>query len=541
MVAGLLFLASAAFVWWRNAQVGVLVDIGYPLNTAMRIALGDVPYRDFPLAHSPGEFLIQALLIKVFGSHYLVQIAYASLLGGAATVITYLIVRRLLEGLVRSPGTIAAIAVLPLIPLGIYAILPNPFYDPDACLAVLITIALVLTARDRPSPRRLVVAGAVATLALFIKQNIGGAFLVALVGVLAVEASFRPERRRELPWLGLGIVGALAIEVALLQVVVGLDNFIHWTWTFALSGRGVATDRIREFADPLMLWPAALIGAFALSVSRIPPRLRVPIFVGMTSLAVAPWLAVTATVLGPPILFPPLLVLAAALGLTRAAREGPTFELLLPLVVLATTLGTLQSQGLFGSSYGIFPLLSLAIACAARDLAALVPQPRRLASVGAAIVALIATGSGAHYTLQNSRLDFIDVNAKGPVASSTYPSLAGLSARGPYIHDLDQMLFWVRDNVPAGDGLVLLPGEDPVYFALERKPGLPSVYFYDIATPYTPAEVSDIADRVGLRWVIVKDQLQMTTVPPLQPELVARLTERATLVTTVGPYRVFRR
>ena len=70
---------------------------------------------------------------------------------------------------------------------------------------------------------------------------------------------------------------------------------------------------------------------------------------------------------------------------------------------------------------------------------------------------------------------------------------------------------------------------------------MPSVYFYDVATPYQPDELAAFADHVGLRWVFVKDKLQLSDVPPLEDELVARLTQGATLVTTIGPYRVFRR
>ena len=80
-----------------------------------------------------------------------------------------------------------------------------------------------------------------------------------------------------------------------------------------------------------------------------------------------------------------------------------------------------------------------------------------------------------------------------------------------------------------------------MFFALQRRPLLPSVYFYDVATPYTPAETARIADERGLRWVIVKDRLQLAEVPPLQQQLVDVLTAHATLVTSVGPYRVYRR
>jgi hypothetical protein len=541
VIASLLFVASAGFVWWRNTQVGVLVDLGYVVNIATRIALGDVPYRDFPLAQAPGSFLAQALLIKLFGPHYLVQIAYASALGGAATALAYRIVRRLLAGAVPSPDGLALVLTLPLIPLGIYAVVPNPFYDPDACLVVLGAIALLLAARDRPTVARFAAAGAVATMPLFIKQNIGGAFIISLAGILVAEALARPARRRELGWLGVGAGAALALQITVLEIVVGIDAYVRWAWTFAMSGRGVTADRIREFGDPIVLFPAALIVLLAIGAPRVAERIRWLLFAGALAVAAAATPAASIALQMAPLLLPPLLVAAAALGLARAAREGPHLEVLLPLVLVATTLGTLQSQGLVNSTFGIFPLLTLALACVVRDLARAVPRPLRLAPLTGVVIALIATVVGTVSTIENVRLRFIHVNGPGPVVASAYPSLVGLSARGPYLAELDAVLYWMRDNVPPADGFVFLPGEDPVFFALGRKPALPSVYFYDVATPYAPAELARIADQVGLRWVIVKDPLQLTVAPPLEPELVARLTDRAALVATVGPYRVFRR
>jgi hypothetical protein len=89
--------------------------------------------------------------------------------------------------------------------------------------------------------------------------------------------------------------------------------------------------------------------------------------------------------------------------------------------------------------------------------------------------------------------------------------------------------------------MVFLPGEDPAFFALGRRPRMPSVYFYDIANPYSPAETARFADEVGLRWVFVKDRLQLHEEPALEQGLIAALTEHATLVTRIGPYRVYRR
>src|SRR2546430_11814437 len=184
----LLFAASAAFTVWRNTQVAVLVDISYILNIATRIAAGDVPYAQFPLAQAPLTFLVQALLIKLFGPHFFVQIAYAAIAGGLATVLTYLITRRLVVGVAARPATLAAVLAVPLVPLGIYAILPNPFYDPDGCLAILAAVAATLSASDRPTRKRWLMAGALISVPVFIKQNIGGAVLLPFLAPLPPDS-----------------------------------------------------------------------------------------------------------------------------------------------------------------------------------------------------------------------------------------------------------------------------------------------------------------------------------------------------------------
>jgi hypothetical protein len=87
----------------------------------------------------------------------------------------------------------------------------------------------------------------------------------------------------------------------------------------------------------------------------------------------------------------------------------------------------------------------------------------------------------------------------------------------------------------------MLPGEEPVFFALGRRPVLPSVYFFDVATPYSPEELALIADERGLQWVFVKDRLQLLSEPPQTEAIAAALTARATLVDRVGAYRIYRR
>ena len=535
----LLFAAGAAFTAWRNSEVGVLVDIAYPLNTATRIALGEVPYAQFPLVLAPLHFLVQAGLIKLFGPHFAVQIAYASILSGLSAWLTYRLTLRILRGTSRS-ALVAAFLGIAAIPVGIYSIYPHPFYDPDTCFLVLLGLTAIFASFDRPTKSRWIAAGALLTLPIWTKQTIGGAFLVSALGVLSLNAVVQPSARAWLRWCTAGIAVAFALEVATLQFTVGIDHYVGWTWSFALSGRGVSADRIAPFVDPRVLWPATLILVPAALSKRLTPGWRTAAFAVALCFPAIAAAVLPAAALATPELFPPLLVSATVLAVAASAALGPSFERLLPFVLTGTALGALMSQGL-PSSYGIFPLLIMAIASLVRDLGQAVPLPVRLAPMTGIVLALLILVSGSFYTLTNDRLRFIDVNAPGPVHSSTFPSLVGLSARGPYIADLDEILVWTHDHVQPDEPMVYLPGEDPVFFALQRRPALPSVYFYDVANPYTPAELARIADEVGLRWVFVKDRLQITEEPPLEPALIASLTRGADLVARVGAYRIYRR
>ncbi len=139
LAAASLFLVTAAFVFWQDSRVAVLWDLGYLLDTSHRIALGQMPYRDFPLVHAPLTFLIQAALIKLAGRHYLLSVIYAAIAGGLGTILAW---RILLRTTRATPlfGVHAWIGALllasPLTVLGIYSIYPHPIYDCDCALAI---------------------------------------------------------------------------------------------------------------------------------------------------------------------------------------------------------------------------------------------------------------------------------------------------------------------------------------------------------------------------------------------------------------------
>src|SRR5438132_10140507 len=112
-----LFVATSAVVLWQSSRLAVLWDVSYILENATRIAAGDRPYRDFPLPYAPLTFVLQAAIIRLTGRMYWHHIAYIAAIGGAASAVTFAIVRRLL------PDLHALLLCTPLSLLGIYCIL----------------------------------------------------------------------------------------------------------------------------------------------------------------------------------------------------------------------------------------------------------------------------------------------------------------------------------------------------------------------------------------------------------------------------------
>ena len=300
---------------------------------------------------------------------------------------------------------------------------PNPFYDPDAAFAVLAGIVAVLAARDRSTPGRWLLAGALLSLPLLIKQNIGGPYLVSALGVLAAEAIQRPTARSGFRWCLAGLTVALGIELLGLQLVVGMDSFVRGIWTFAMSGRGMSVGRLREFVDPLVIWPGALIVILVVLGRSVPPRVRGLLFVGGLCVPLVASVFAPAVLASVPQMFPPLLIAAAVLAAARTLCTGALRRRAPAGRRVDGHSARSITRGVGLGPYGIFPLLVLAIAALVRDLAFFLPLPPRLAPLTGAVLALRSSwrwrARATRSRMFASR--FIDVSPPGPVIRSTFP------------------------------------------------------------------------------------------------------------------------
>jgi hypothetical protein len=589
LAAAALFAATAAFVLWQNSRLAVLWDASYLLDTSWRIALGQNPYRDFPLVHAPLTFLVQAAVIRLTGRVFFHHVLYAAAAGALATVITWRIALRTLEprmprvlsqprvphisslrcGLEESPWTLSLLLAAPLTVLGIYSIFPVPFYDCDCILAVLVALfALQRLPSGGASPLRGALTGAALVVPLFFKQNIGLPFLLSAVAaillLLAAHALTRTNTQANPapPTLLAVLAGAAAALLAaalLLHLTAGVHNYLYWTIHFAAQRRLPGLhDMLLVFAEPALLWQIPCAAAAVLLLTRVPAPwsrrlafalLAAPFLWTLILLALHSDLSDRAGDLLA--LWPLLLILAAAHALASLglaiARRTLAFATLLPLLLLATIFGTLLSQQLWGSTYAIWPLLVLLVAGMLASLTtrnaaddAPAPQPIWLLPLTAVFSATLLVCGGL-YAAGAERLSYAQLQ-QGLLARSTAPALRGMATRGPYLPAFDQLLRFAATEVPRDDALLLLPGENPFYFATGRTPRFPVLLFDNTCDPYSPAELAAQVRERNVRWLILERNLQLTADPtPQRDATLQLLAPQFTLYRSLDNYDVYRR
>lgn len=562
-IAGIaLFLATAGFVLWQNAHIAVLWDLSYLLDTSWRIALGQMPYRDFPLVHPPGTFLIQAALMRIFGRIAWAPIGYAAVVGGAATVLTWRILLRELERRVQGAWIAALALAMPLCFLGVYGVYPHPIYDCDCVFAVLVALFLLQrliwgVERGRKSVRWLAfAAGVSAVVPCAFKQNIGLPFLLVLVlGVLSLLVLQRGRgeedllRHRALLWLLAGVGVALACAGLLVQFTAGWGNFWHWTVQFAgerrLPGLG---PMLANYKQRQLLWalPALLLGYQQLKTHKSMRERRIgfaaillPFVTCLILFFLVDGLDDQADVL---LTLWPMLLLAAALQAIYELRKGLasrtlTLRGLMPFLLLAAIHGALLSQQLWGSTYAIWPLLLLLVAML---LGALPTAADWVVPWIGGVVGAVLLICGAVYAAGHDRLSYLN-DLYGPVVHASLPALRGMSAPGPYLADFGELVRFADREIPREDGILLLPGEEPFFFASGRVPLFPVQIFDHTTDPYSAEELVAEARRRGIRWVIVKTRLQSDDDPlPERERTIALIAAEFKVERELAGYTIYR-
>lgn len=517
-----LFGGAALIVWWQNTRLTVLYDLSGVLELAMRIAQGDMPYRDFPFAYAPLTFLAQAAMIRLAGAVYWHHIVYCMVIAGVSTLLTWRVIARSVEGAVPHPRLTAFMLAVPAVILSVYCVFPHPFYDPDAVFIILLCIWLLLRLeRNSFPPIRTFSTGALLVVPLLVKQNIGIAFLASIAVWLI--ARIIVGSRRKMPirghlLLAAGSLAGLMIATTIVQLTCGIEAYKYWTWDFATARRAPAfADMVGVYADPwLALWLVFFLLGTLLFRRFSAAK---PLEGALATLAMAMpflWPVIYLSLNGDPSeraerligLWPFSMIALVMLGYIFTRRlDGVSAGL--PAVLIATVHGTFLSQQLWGSTYALWPLLMVMIALLIRQLYD--PEERRSGlpmTALAGIVSLSISVAGGFYIYANERLDYVGWE-DGEMAHSALPQLSGMSMRGDLLPAFDELIAWTDANVPPEDGILNLPGEDLFYYTTGRRPHFPVLLFDVTNNPYTVDEIKRRVEASDIEWMIVKNDLEI--------------------------------
>jgi len=518
-VGTFLFLATAAVVVWQNSRLAVLWDLSYILENANRMALGDVPYRDFPFPYPPLTFLIQAAVIKLGGRVFWHTIVYSAVVGSAATVVTWRIVLHLLRERVTRARAMAFILTLPLIVLGIYCVFPHPFYDPDCAFAILLAVFLLQRAdRKASSIVASVLAGIAIVIPLFVKQNMGLAFLLTTlsgVALVAIVEKIRGEAIRRYVLIVISALVALGMTLLLIHFIAGLSNYWHWTIQSAAERRTPARAEMIEVYKSKAVLLSVLIFAIGLALSWFARRRLLSwlsVIGGVIMASPFTWPAIYLLIdrdsseradrlLN---VWPLVLIISAVLGVA-AIRQRRGLNLVLPFVLIATINGTFMSQQLWGSTYAIWPLLVILLAYVLRDVDFLAGRLTAFALTTFVAACLLIAGSA--YVYSHERLDYANLD-EGALTKSNLAALRGMRTRGDWLPNFEELVRYTDANIPRNEPILIIPGEDLFYYTTGRRPQFPVLLFDHTVNPYSPAEIVKLARDRNINWLIIKQDLQ---------------------------------
>lgn len=536
ITALLLAFLSLTVVLWQAGRVLPLFDYSYQVENAYRMAVGQVPYRDFILIAAPLMYSLLALFMRLTAFTAWGPLLYMMFISMSVVLLTH----RVLVMLEIDPK-MRLVLLVPLV-IAAHGIVPLPSYDVTATVCVLLSLISLIAAvgKKEPGKRAGFIAGALLVLPALAKQNVGVAYLIAAYAGLAVLIFAGAVNRKTILRVASGSALLVLAVFLIFAKTHALLSFIRQN-RFVLENRDPVAYGLAILFD-MVYWKNLLV---YLPLLAVYPLVRLVRGKAKTVIATA---AVVLSFAGIPSLFfygilqqpifssqavkvqvavryffsvwYALLIASAMLLLKNAPRmkrlkHHEKLRLFAVFVLAAAIAAAFLAQGPGGSTFGIYPFFIILLGVFYEQCRSVLSGISWRVVYGTVI--LLTTVFLTLFTYFNIRQSYVPVAGR-PTAFRT-PSLSPLGTPGPWTHEIDTMLVFVRNTIPENESVVALPGEDPFYFATRRKPQLRFFELFSGALPYAPERIAGEIAGSNIDWLIVKTRLQSSYYMDTRPVL----------------------
>jgi len=481
---------------WQTTRTTPLIDYSYQIENAYRIYQGQMPYRDFFLVVAPGTYYALAFLMCITGGYiHSIIVIYTAIISYITVLLTCTILTRL------TPARF--LTILPLVPLIVssHSLYPYPIYDINAITVVLASIALYIHVRryKTESPIFYLLIGLMSVITVFMKQNIGGVFVIVFgIGVLIdVWTRENVTRKRIISSILLltGICIPLVMYCYYLLSHNAYDAFVYQTFTFPKYSRNIVQQidiLIQQYKLGLgYLHPSHLYQLFTTyQTVQFEELYRNSILILWTVLSILSMTISTIQLIS---------------GIQK--KHIPDIYSLLPFVLVPTALSSYLAHDIVGSSYSTWPVVMILLAYTFRSLSRMFHHvPWHIIHL---LVILFFTAVLSRAVVENNFLRYYYHYAGKNAYHANLPPIAGLSTPGPWIVNMEAMFDYVEKHIPKNESVVFLPGEDPFFAVTKRINPLPFVQLHYQTYPMDYNSIILMILDKQVEWIIVKKQLQV--------------------------------
>lgn len=241
-----------------NLSVNI-ADEGFFLYSAKQIASGLLPYRDFYMQVTPGNYYVLAAVFNMFGTYVIASRLLYILYGAFVLLVlakTFPLSRRWLY---------FYLAVVILLQLG-----PSGFFSYNTAYGIAIfSFSVFLQGVKRNSTKFIFAAGVVTGIAYLFKQNVGAVTALSLYFVLLITPLVK--RPKQLAAYTLGFTIPLTIMVVYFWLNNALGPLFYWTVIYAGLFKGA---NYAFVLHRLMLIPVILLGSWLYARLRMKRRVK---------------------------------------------------------------------------------------------------------------------------------------------------------------------------------------------------------------------------------------------------------------------------